>query len=1196
MEVVTISHGDRLETQQSEKKPSVNPGQPLGRPLSSYVALGSILLDSNPDYRTNESGDHDDTFHIVQIRHPKYAANDPETLEPLAGLIQAGWIRALVGSFDKTTRSEVLRVYLLPDDVARATIDGRDRKHTKMLQTLIALMDVSSTTWNGHRDSQDFNQPNFDLWATAEHSSLFYLFNTLPSPNPKPETIPNPQLRHAVYRILEDDASPCGLKTTLYSYQRKCVATMIRKENVQGRILDPRLETRQSPTGSTYYYGPRDTLFLQNPRYYETCPGGILAETMGLGKTLICIVVILLTRGQYPTVPLQFDSRVVHHEVRSLAHTCAGGLLKYGLPWKAFFADFEDCTGYDMNSCKTVMKEQALYYELPPPLIRSMRYAQKYGHSEQIRLCSGTLIVVPLNLLQQWRKELQKHVKEGALSIKVLKDSKEMIPPANELCKYDIVLFSMYRFKIENKQFTDVEYTSPLKQIHWLRIIIDEGHGFSSGASHAAAVAEKLIKAERRWIVTGTPARDLLGIEVDVPAMTMHESETAFQKYKELSLENRRVFEESQERASGAVRSIGALATKFLRAQPWSLAASDEENASWDEHIYRHADFRHRTFTSFSKCLRTTLEDLIVKTRPEDVDKDVRLPPLRHEVVRLNPSPHDKMTANLFVLLYTTNAVTSERRDQDYLFHSKSRAHLQRLTMNLRQSAFYWVGFNEKDVAKSLETGKKYLEKVDTSCSGADRVSLNDIMNVVTQILSLPTWKALAQSTEMGCFVEDWPAETGIQWSLGERRDSPMLGLSQLIDAQKYVNNQLTEDNPLNGFEDAGRASNIRLLEESQALEEGSLVTRKEYVDLQSKSGIPSAGYGDGNMGAKRISATGTSRISPKKLKAKSSSNSIEKDDSSPRKRRWRLSKGSTSIELDPDTGLGRTRLVGTASSKLSYLIDRIAGLHSEEKILVFYDAGYIAYYLSQALDLLDIKHLIYANTLGSQQRSEYTVLFETDPSTRVLVMDLKQAAHGLNLSAASRVFFVNPPWRPEIEAQAIKRAHRIGQTRPVHVETLVLKGTVEEAMFERAAKMTKREHVAAKTLEDDDDMRAIIQNQSAIPISEEELKGENAMARLKTPQKVFGRPGRAEKMKAGMMEQAMFGAEDAHRGGADEEDATPRKRTKKNNSERRVRFDDEETVAGIDATMTGGGVAVYMNGGDGPAQSAVEHSIFGGS
>lgn len=122
--------------------------------------------------------------------------------------------------------------------------------------------------------------------------------------------------------------------------------------------------------------------------------------------------------------------------------------------------------------------------------------------------------------------------------------------------------------------------------------------------------------------------------------------------------------------------------------------------------------------------------------------------------------------------------------------------------------------------------------------------------------------------------------------------------------------------------------------------------------------------------------------------------------------------------------------------------------------------------------------------------------------------MDVRNAAFGLNLGSASRIYFVNPVCRPNIEAQAIKRAHRIGQTRPVYVETLVLKGTIEEKMLERSKRMTRFEHLSASHLEDDVGIRHIIQSARVLPISEEEKTGRCQMAPLEFPQQLWFREG----------------------------------------------------------------------------------------
>ena len=125
--------------------------------------------------------------------------------------------------------------------------------------------------------------------------------------------------------------------------------------------------------------------------------------------------------------------------------------------------------------------------------------------------------------------------------------------------------------------------------------------------------------------------------------------------------------------------------------------------------------------------------------------------------------------------------------------------------------------------------------------------------------------------------------------------------------------------------------------------------------------------------------------------------------------------------------------------------------------------------------------------------------------------MNVHQAAHGLHIASASRVFFVNPVWQPNVEAQATKRAHRIGQTRPVYVETLVLKDTLEDQMLQRRKGMTAQEHQKAeRSLLDDDTMSTIIKNARFIPLLEDEIHDvSKQVAKLQTPQQLFGRPGK---------------------------------------------------------------------------------------
>jgi SNF2 family DNA or RNA helicase len=151
-------------------------------------------------------------------------------------------------------------------------------------------------------------------------------------------------------------------------------------------------------------------------------------------------------------------------------------------------------------------------------------------------------------------------------------------------------------------------------------------------------------------------------------------------------------------------------------------------------------------------------------------------------------------------------------------------------------------------------------------------------------------------------------------------------------------------------------------------------------------------------------------------------------------------------------------------------------------------------------LEMCYINHRIYARTLDNVKRSEYVALFNENPDVRVLLIDIACGALGLNLNAASVVLIVNPINRPGIEAQAIKRAHRIGQTRRVMVETLVLENTIEHAIFDRAKKMSRTQHQEAKELEDDEGIREIIQRAQVLKVLPEEEEGENMFAKLKVP------------------------------------------------------------------------------------------------
>jgi SNF2 family DNA or RNA helicase len=84
-----------------------------------------------------------------------------------------------------------------------------------------------------------------------------------------------------------------------------------------------------------------------------------------------------------------------------------------------------------------------------------------------------------------------------------------------------------------------------------------------------------------------------------------------------------------------------------------------------------------------------------------------------------------------------------------------------------------------------------------------------------------------------------------------------------------------------------------------------------------------------------------------------------------------------------------------------------------------------------------------------TRDRAAHVDRFQNDPGCSLFLISLKAGGIGLNLTAAEYVFLLDPWWNPAVEAQAIDRAHRIGQSRHVFAYRLLARDTVEEKVAE---------------------------------------------------------------------------------------------------------------------------------------------------
>ncbi|XP_073064927.1 F-box protein At3g54460-like [Primulina eburnea] len=123
-------------------------------------------------------------------------------------------------------------------------------------------------------------------------------------------------------------------------------------------------------------------------------------------------------------------------------------------------------------------------------------------HSLRLYVSSATLIVVPSNLVDHWKTQIDRHVRPGQLRVYVWGDQKKKLSAHNLAWDYDVVISTFNHLSSE----WSPHKRSVLMQVHWLRVMLDEGHtlGSSLNMTNKLQMAVSLT-ATNRWLLTGTP-------------------------------------------------------------------------------------------------------------------------------------------------------------------------------------------------------------------------------------------------------------------------------------------------------------------------------------------------------------------------------------------------------------------------------------------------------------------------------------------------------------------------------------------------------------------------------------------------------------------------------------------------------------------------------------------------------------------
>ena len=150
-------------------------------------------------------------------------------------------------------------------------------------------------------------------------------------------------------------------------------------------------------------------------------------------------------------------------------------------------------------------------------------------------------------------------------------------------------------------------------------------------------------------------------------------------------------------------------------------------------------------------------------------------------------------------------------------------------------------------------------------------------------------------------------------------------------------------------------------------------------------------------------------------------------------------------------------------SMKLKILDILLKKIHSEtnDKVLIFSQMTLLLNILDDYCRYRGFKYLRMDGQTSSEDRDKRIEEFQNKNSDKwIFLISTRAGGLGINLHAANIVILYDSDWNPQVDLQAIDRAHRIGQTKDVTIYRFVCEGTVEEKIVQRAAKKLKIDHL----------------------------------------------------------------------------------------------------------------------------------------
>lgn len=746
--------------------------------------------------------------------------------------------------------------------------------------------------------------------------------------------------------------------------------------------------------------------------------GGLLCDEPGLGKTITALSLILKTRGRFPLAR--------PHNVRktSLCSPREGKTVNrppmhsYNEPGAVRFrmlGDPEHNTTRETRLVPRMRRYSERRVRLPNffQATKGQGSLPTLGGGANIILSGATLIIVPAVLLQHWLAQIDMHVTLGTLRVLCVESSGDLPMTALDLAQnYDVIIVA---FELVSDLYMQLRESVPvLLRVHFLRVIVDEGHKLSSTRINNLTSVCSRIRADARWIITGTPSPTTLRSDID----HFH------------------------------------ILLAFIRDESFGL-----DREAWKEGIVDPYSAYEMSSLGY---LGPLLERVMIRS-----DKSIITQKVHISNILLEFSEDTAASYNGLVRMTRRNLITSDwysEAHKESLLNKRNNSMAQVTIANLRKACCFGgsmhVEFTPKEVIETLEDiYNKYR-----SIAGIDK---ND--RFLDPTLEMSLMQADVCNGDKGLQEEnnDLACRTALYTSLLEQ-DKPLLRLTK----------EIKEKGRMARFEKWTFTGKLHTIGEAllsrhykcDKCEEGTsfpMVTPCGHLlcdgcVVLDKTKCVASGCGalyrhDDKGIPEDLIELQPSIYSEKWVENWEYTESTKMDYLMKRIKELPLNEVWVDGETTPRMVAPKVIVHSEYGDHL-----KLVALHMNQS-----DKLRNAY-VEMVVNMKNYEKISGRFMRATKYAMECVKTFCSNDSVNVLLMNTRSGGVGLDLSFVEYIFLLEPLWDAATELQIVSRAHRIGCKKDIIVERLIMRDSLEEDMLNDLEKGREGAGVACSKVEKD--------------------------------------------------------------------------------------------------------------------------------